>query len=344
MKAILLATVVALAACGGCDEGGAGGPNSGTSNSGTPNSMTPNSMTPNSSSADGGANSWQGTDGGPIQGGEVVVVTDPGGEEWSCVITTCNDKLLECGNCEDDDGDGFVDAHDRECLGPCDNTEGPALTAGVGGEGGGPCKADCYFDFGNGSGNDDCHWDHQCDPLSVGPNFHPEGPDCEYDPGMLGGKDCPTTQSGQCFDFCRPLTPNGCDCFGCCTFPELNGSSVWIGSMDDDKNGTCTFADILDTSACEPCTPVADCANDCQRCELCIGKDTVPDDCFVTTNPDMGPNNGPDGGGPADGGGGGVPTNPGQCPGGEIACGLAGQPNCPTNHYCISGCCQRVLN
>lgn len=326
MKRALIVTIAVLfTACGGCDDSAADGQNA--DNSGT-NAET---------SGDAGPNSWLGTDGGPVQSGEEVVVTDPGGEEWTCVVTTCAGKLLECGNCEDDDDDGLIDSHDRECLGPCDNTEGPALTAGIGGESGGPCKADCYFDFGNGSGNDDCHWDHRCDPLSVAPDFHPEGPDCEYDQSMLGDKDCPADQSDECFDFCRPLTPNGCDCFGCCTFPELDGEYVWIGSMDDDKNGTCTFDDILDPSACEPCTPVDDCANDCQRCELCIGKDTVPDDCFEEPDPgdDMGM-------GGTDGGD--TPTNPGQCPDGEQACGLAGQPNCPSNYYCVSGCCQRVIN
>lgn len=325
---IAFAVCVFLGACGGCDEKGSGANNGGSNNGAVNNGA-------GDGGGDGGA--WQATDGGPIQGGEQVTVTDPSGEEWTCVVTSCAGKVLECGNCEDDDGDGLVDSHDRECLGPCDNTEDPALTAGVGGETGGPCKADCYFDFGNGSGNDDCHWDHRCDELSVAPNFHPEGPECEYESNMVGSKDCPTNQSDTCLDMCRPLTPNGCDCFGCCTFPELDGEYVWIGSVDDDKNGTCTFDDILDPQKCEPCTPVADCANDCQRCELCIGKDSVPEDCFVTPE-DMGPTGGSDAGDPP------PPVNPGQCPDGEQACGLAGQPNCPSNFYCVSGCCQRVIN
>ena len=78
-----------------------------------------------------------------IDSGQVVIVDggvevhDDGGT-FVCQQVTCEGKLLECGDCLDNDGDGRIDSHDQECLGPCDNTEGPALTAGVGGETGGP--------------------------------------------------------------------------------------------------------------------------------------------------------------------------------------------------------------
>jgi hypothetical protein len=78
----------------------------------------------------------------------------------------------------------------------------------------------------------------------------------------------------------------GCDCFGCCTFPELAGRGpdngpgyVWIGAMDDKNNGTCTFADVLDQAKCPPCTPVQGCWNECGTCELCLGKDTLSPEC-----------------------------------------------------------------
>lgn len=261
---------------------------------------------------------WVPTDGGPIQrldGG--ITIMDDGGT-FTCFQTLCNGKLLECGDCVDNDGDGRIDWRDQECLGPCDNTEGPALTAGVGGETGGACKADCYFDFGNGPGNDDCHWDHACDPLSVAPNFHPEGPACAYSAALVGSKDCPASQSKQCLDICRPLTPNGCDCFGCCTFPQLGaGKFVWIGSMDESNNGTCTFADINDPKKCEPCTPVADCFNDCGTCELCLGKTELPPECLGAT--DMSP--------------------PPRCEGNRQPCGLPSDPLCPPAFYCVTGCC-----
>ena len=85
-----------------------------------------------------------------------------------------------------------------------------------------------------------------------------------------------------------PLTPNGCDCFGCCTFPQLAGQGpggadafVWIGATDASNNGTCTFADILDTTKCPRCTPVPGCYNPCDKCELCIGKTTLPAECYA---------------------------------------------------------------
>jgi hypothetical protein len=52
---------------------------------------------------------------------------------------------------------------------------------------GAPCKLDCFWDNGNGSGNDDCYWDHECDPLEVPPNYPPEGSDCAYDPNAMAG-------------------------------------------------------------------------------------------------------------------------------------------------------------
>jgi hypothetical protein len=178
----------------------------------------------------------------------------------------------------------LVDIADPECLGPCDNYEGEELLSGVGGETAEQCKADCYFDFGNGAGNDDCHWSRSCDPLE--PKLQ-----CSYVPGLAeseGGtnKDCPLAQPALCEETCAPLTPNGCDCFGCCTFPELEGKGpggddvyVFLGS-ESDSEGTCTFATVGDPDLCRLCTPVDDCLNTCGRCEICLGKPTIPDDCF----------------------------------------------------------------
>jgi hypothetical protein len=283
---------------------------------------------------------------GSIDGGPGTVITEDGGFTWTCRPTSCAGRFTECGDCEDNDGDGLTDSRDRECLGPCDNTETPALLAGVGGETGGPCLADCYFDFGNGPGNDDCHWDHRCDPLAVGPDFPPEGSDCQYDEGRVDGMNCPDPQSEMCHTICSPLTPAGCDCFGCCTFPEITdrpaaegGPHVWIGSVIEGTNtGTCTFEEVTNVEACRPCTPVADCYNDCGRCELCIGRTEIPADCYP---PDAGPgyDAGPDfdGGPPYDGG---VDL---RCPVGQQYCGLPGEPECPVDYYCVTGCCVPTL-
>jgi hypothetical protein len=223
----------------------------------------------------------------------------------------------------DDDGDGLVDNDDPECLGPCDNYEGEELLSGVGGETGEQCKADCYFDFGNGAGNDDCHWSRSCDPLE--PKVQ-----CLYDAGLLSSKDCPDTQSQLCEDVCVPLTPNGCDCFGCCTFPELAGMGpdggdgyVYIGS----ESG-CTFETVTDQSFCQACTPAGSCLNTCQRCEICLGKPTIPQDCF----PGSGGSGGMGGGGGSDGGG-------MRCPVGKQECGLPGDEPCPASTFCLTGCC-----
>lgn len=267
-------------------------------------------------------------------------VTDDGGGGGGCRPVQCDGRTTECGDCMDNDTDGVVDSRDPECLGPCDNTEGPILLAGVGGETGGPCLADCYFDFGNGPGNDDCHWDHRCDPLSVGPRFDPEGMACEFDAARVGGRDCPDPQSEMCIDYCRPLTPNGCDCFGCCTFDAIagrpaseGGEYVWIGSVEDGTNdGTCTLEEVTDVDACRPCTPVGDCNNPCGPCELCIGRDTLPPECTPS----------PDGGVPPDGAipDGGVEY---RCDPGVTPCGLPGEADCPVDFYCVTGCCVPTL-
>lgn len=272
----------------------------------------------------------EGIDGGRARRDGGIVVEEDGGESWTCFVTTCAGRVTLCGNCLDDDGDGLVDAHDPECLGPCDNTEGPALLAGVGGEPGGPCLSDCYWDFGNGPGNDDCHWDHRCDPFAMAPTYDPEGPSCAYDASRVGGRDCPARQSAMCRDVCRPLTPSGCDCFGCCTFDAIaerpvaeGGTHVWIGSVAEGTIvGTCTLDVLDDRTLCRPCTPVYDCYNGCGPCELCIGRTELPAGCSE---------GGADGGAPA------------RCEGGEQPCGLGGEPECPLDTYCISGCCQPTL-
>jgi len=227
-----------------------------------------------------------------------VIITEDGGYVHVCYELNCYGQNTSCGDCEDNDGDGFVDWRDPECLGPCDNTEGPGLESGVGGTTGTSCGVDCYFDWGNGPGNDQCKWDHRCDPLS------PEEPTCTYDAewtaGHSGQRECPETQVQQCYDFCMPLTPNGCDCFGCCTFPDLYGINpdgsdgyVWIGNMDEDNNSTCTLADVTDNDLCPPCTPVGNCLNECGPCEVCVGRPVPPPECFPNQQ-DAGYTQGPD--------------------------------------------------
>ena len=93
-------------------------------------------------------------------------------------------------------------------------------------------------------------------------------------------------QSSICLNHCKPLTRNGCDCFGCCFFGtssqnNVDGSrtGIWLGFYDASGNATCTMANLADPNKCHVCKMVDSCAKDCGRCQLCIGKDTIPADC-----------------------------------------------------------------
>ena len=243
-------------------------------------------------------------------------------------IVKCLNQVYECGDTLDNDNDGLIDSQDPDCLGACDNTEG-SYFGGIAGQPGPPCTVDCYFDADSGSGNDGCYWNHKCDPHEIPPGYHPEsdnGAMCAYDPSaMTAGTlascaELYSTQSAACLSYCGPLTPNGCDCFGCCELPAMSGKYVFLGSTEGgiDK-GTCTPATVGDPTKCQPCEPVAGCLNDCKTCELCIGKPTLPASCF------------------SDGGTG------QQCPPNIQPCGLPNQPACPSTEFCITGCCQPHL-
>jgi hypothetical protein len=193
---------------------------------------------------------------------QLSCVPSQGGCYNACVVGNCQGHLYECADCIDNDGDGVADAKDSQCLGACDNTE-DSYFPNMPGANNAPCKADCYFDQDGGSGNDDCYWQHECDPLEVSPDFNPEGNKCEYDPdssipGYTGT--CETafaTQSQDCLDYCLPLTPNGCDCFGCCSIPGA-ATTVWLGSLVN-KVPTCTINSVSDPTLCKPCTVVPSC-------------------------------------------------------------------------------------
>jgi hypothetical protein len=233
-------------------------------------------------------------------------------------LAPCGDKIYACGDLVDNDGDDLVDNQDPDCLGACDDTEDhyhPQLPGWTGDA----CRVDCFWDGGNGPGNDDCYWDHRCDPLAVAPDFPPEGAACAYDANyqIPGGPDCAEAlgrQSPTCHEVCAPLTPNGCDCFGCCELPAGSGLHVWLGSYDEDKVPTCALGVVGDEALCRPCTPVPACANDCDTCEYCVGKTVLPPEC-------------------------GDPGSDPQCPPELQRCGGSGQPGCPPGSYCITGCC-----
>jgi hypothetical protein len=238
-----------------------------------------------------------------------------------CVVTKCGKKTYACGDCIDNDEDGTIDSADSECLGACDSTE-DSYHGGITGPDSEPCNLDCYFDTDNGVGNDGCYWSHNCDPLSVAPAYGPSGDQCPYDPEtMVPGADrnCSDLADGQtamCNDRCIPLTPNGCDCFGCCELPARSGSFVWIGSSSGGV-GSCDEQSLGDPAKCRPCTLVLSCFNSCEPCEVCVGQQPIGD-CT------------------------GSPGGEQQCMPGVAPCGRPGQANCGAGEYCITGCCVRV--
>lgn len=250
-------------------------------------------------------------------------------------------KLYACGDTEDNDGDGLIDAADPDCLGPCDNTE-DSFWPDLPGDSGQGCDLDCFWDTGQGH-EELCYWNHQCDPhandqsdlyndMEATPQVDCafSGSDAEQQslipPNDPGGLDCDTmfnNQDPMCLDECKPLAPNGCDCFGCC---ELGGQYVWIGSLDPTGSfGTCDLGDIGKPNfleECHPCVPVPGCNNPCDPCELCVGKTELPPEC-------------------GQGGGGGMPQQ--ECDSGNQPCGLPDQPPCPSGQYCITGCCVDII-
>jgi hypothetical protein len=230
----------------------------------------------------------------------------------------CQGHVYQCGDLIDNDGDMLMDYQDPDCLGACDNTE-DSYYGGIPGQAGPACDVDCYFDPNSGSGNDDCYWNHKCDDHEVDPDYYPEpwnGNACAHDENTnIGGTgltcaDLAAEQSQDCMDYCGPLTPNGCDCFGCCELPAGSGNLVWLGSGEE-SDQKCDIAHVNDPTVCHPCEQVPACVNGCAVCELCIGKTTLPPEC----------------------------DDP-ECPEGAQPCGLPGSDPCPSGEYCVTGCCQ----
>jgi hypothetical protein len=232
----------------------------------------------------------------------------------SCIVTVCQNHVYECGDCVDNDTDCGIDTGgDPQCLGPCQNNEA-GYFGDIPGQNSAPCKQDCYWDGDTGAGNDDCNWNHKCDPFEVAPNYYPEGQQCEYDPAFSfpGNKSCGfyfAAQSPMCQSVCGPITPNGCDCFGCCQVPGAN-TPIWVGSLDENGDPSCTTQGLNDPTLCHPCTMVPGCTNTCDNCEICFGKPTLPPECLCQ-----------------------------QCAPNQQMCGPPCGTPCPPGEFCNSGCC-----
>jgi hypothetical protein len=245
-------------------------------------------------------------------GGDAGPLTPLPGDAGPCTPVPCGNAPRACGDCSDNDRDGSVDASDPDCLGPCDDSEAE-LFNGTAVNVPGSCRADCYFSFDRnaGSGDDGCSWSYQCDPGSIAPTFPPtERPMCRFDAALpLCDPEGPALTA--CQTSCLPLTPNGCDCFGCCELPAGSGSFIWLGSgLEGDD---CELSTSADPALCRPCTPVADCQNPCEPCELCVGKPELPAACSSALGP--------------------------ACPGSLRSCDPRDSAGCGELEYCITGCC-----
>lgn len=228
--------------------------------------------------------------------------------------SACNDGI-------DNDGDGKIDAADTECVGPCDNDEGTFAT-GISGDNVDACKQDCFFDGNSGQGDDGCDWNLKCDSQNPGGHLAKA---CPYDSKF---KNCPATQSAACIETCQRLTPNGCDCFGCCAVP-FQGATVNVL-----LSPACSESSFGDPTKCPRCTQSTSCNNTCGKCEICVGKPAPDPSCIlppVGQGADAGSTTGADSGTTL------PPPEDSPCPPGVIYCGNGGQ--CSSGLYCQTGCC-----
>jgi hypothetical protein len=239
----------------------------------------------------------------------------------------CGDQPCACANGEDEDADGLIDLADPECVSSWDNDEASFAT-GISGDNRDEACQDCFFDGNSGSGNDGCRLPSSC--LSEGNASSGQGScsSCE--------------QSDRCVSFCKAYTPNGCDCFGCCSVRLANGSIV------DVALGNGCNIDGNDVSGCDSCVPNDSCRNECGRCELCPGKTLadIPSDCAQPPATSDGGVEGSDGGSSDDDAGTGGP-DAGQveppppaysCDDGATRCG-PDLPECGAGSSCQFGCC-----
>jgi len=193
----------------------------------------------------------------------------------------CESDSPQCNNCLDDDSDGFVDGFDPECVGPLDDRE-DSFATGIPGDNSDPIKQDCFFDGNSGAGDDRCDI-HVCCLLDLGDGECPE----EYKPSQYDPADC--EPSAACIANCLPLTPPGCDCFGCCTICDGAGDCYDI-LTNESVAPNCDQSVIDDPALCPPCIKTEDCnPGDCipLECNLCPGMtpDDLPPECDSPTCP-----------------------------------------------------------
>ena len=225
----------------------------------------------------------------------------------------CDPQGAQCADCVDNDGDGATDGFDIHCSGPLDDDESSFAT-GIPGDNIDPVQQDCFFDGNSGAGNDRCNI-HVCCILGaetkaecpIGANtYKPE--DC---PPPLGNDPLPQ----QCIDVCGPLTPPGCDCFGCCTVCDASNNCYDIAAS---ASPTCNETNLADPAACLRCEKTESCGNtECggDTCILCPGQTEadLPAGCNGNNT----------------------------CPTGLTACDAENA--CAGGTFCSNGCCINVI-
>lgn len=257
---------------------------------------------------DAGAGHLDGsTDGDGGNGGGTILTGDAGPfavNDAGQVL--CGTAPCACSDGVDQDADGLIDLADPECVSAWDNDEA-TLATGIPGDNRDNACQDCFFDGNSGSGDDGCRRPSSCLTTGLPSGQSNNCSSCEV--------------STSCRNFCQAYTPNGCDCFGCCSVKLANGTVANVHLAPG-----CNV-DGNDVTGCTQCVPSTSCVNTCGRCELCPGKTLadLPADCASTSIP------GGDGG-----------MDPGEitpsCDNGEARCG-AGLPSCAVGSSCSFGCC-----
>jgi hypothetical protein len=198
-----------------------------------------------------------------------------------------------CDDGQDNDADGLIDGFDPECTGAFDHDEA-SFSSGAP-RASGMCLG-CFWEDNGGPRDSLCRYPRGCREGMEAP---------------IGGA-CTTCEvTEECSIPCTKLTPNGCDCFGCCAVERSNGTTAFV-TLED----TCTLNLLDDSKACPVCVQSPDCMNPCSPCELCPGRtiDRLPAECTNGTPGEV----------------------PWTCDTGR-SCRVAS--DCGLDYYCQLGCC-----